>query len=236
MSVESTASPTARTWRFGTGTVVVIGIAAAIMYGMAVVLFCLPLIVGRSDPVTDGMVRATGLIIAGFAVFMTFGAVAMARTRVSVSATDLEATVPSGHNWLLVPRFRTIVLPLARIRSVERRQEAFRSFGMTVLRDSLSVVTGDGERFGIFSNTSGPASQLPLDEIADAIAAGAGTTVTDAGTVWTKTSGLYGAASSSWTEPRLDDTRAVKVHHRATVTAQVAMMLILFVVVLRACA
>ena len=47
---------------------------------------------------------------------------------------------------------------------------------------------------------------------------------------------LFGAASSSWTEPRLDDVRAVKLHRRATVTAQVAMMLILFVVVLRACA
>ena len=236
MSAQSTTSATIRTWGFGTGTVVVIGIAAAIMLGLAVLLFCLPLIVGRTDSLSDAMVRLTGLIITGFAVFMIFGVVAMARTRVSVSATTLEATVPSGHNLLLVPSFRTIVLPLARIRSVERRQEAFRSFGMTVLRDSLSVVTGDGQRYGIFSNTSGPASQLPLDEIAGAIAAGAGTTVTDAGTVWTKASGLYGAASSSWTEPRLDDVRAVKLHRRATVTAQVAMMLILFVVVLRACA
>jgi hypothetical protein len=224
-----------RTWRFGTSTRVMIAFVAAFMYGVAVLLCTLPLIAGVNDPTGDWIVATTGLIMLGFGLFMTFGLIAIVRTRITVSATTLDATVPSHHDWLLVPRFRTIALPLAQIRSIERRQEAFRSFGLTNLRESLSVVTSNGERIGIFSNTTGPASQLPLDEIAGAIADGAGTTVTDAGTVWTKAGGLYGEASSSWSERRLDDASAAKVRRTAALTMQLAGVLLLLVIALRAC-
>ena len=226
---------TDRTWQFGTASRVIIGVAAGFMYGFAVLLLCLPLISGVSDPIANTILAVTGAILVCFGLFVTFGYIAMARTRISVSATALDATVPSGHNGLLVPRFRTISLPLARIHSVERRQEAFRSFGLVNMRDSLSVVTDDGERIGIFSNTSGPSSTLPLGEIADAIAAGAGTSVTDGGTVWTKAPGLYGTAASTWTEARLDDPSAVKARRMAARTMQVFLVLFLLVVVVRAC-
>jgi hypothetical protein len=224
-----------RTWRFGTSTRAMIGFAAVFMYGVAALLFSLPLISGVSDPTGNWIVDATGVIMVGFALFMTFGLVALVRTRISLNATTLEATVPSHHSLLLVPRFRVIALPLTQIRSVERRQEAFHSLGLTNLRDSLSVVTTGGERIGIFSNTSGPASQLPLDEIADAIASAVGTSVTDAGTVWTKAPGLYGEASSSWTEQRLDDIGAMKARRMATRTAQLFVVMILLVIGVRAC-
>ena len=206
------------------------------MYGFAVLLFCLPLITGVNDPFGNVALGVVGCILLGFGLFMTFGYVAMSRTRIAVSVTTLDATVPAGHNALLVPHFRTIALPLADIRSVERRQEAFRSFGLVNMRDSLSIVTNDGERIGIFSNTSGPSSTLPLGEIAAAIAAGAGTTVTDGGTVWTKAQGLYGTASSTWSEARLDDPSAVKARRTASRTMQVVFVLFLLVIILRACA
>jgi hypothetical protein len=225
---------TDRTWRFGTSTRVIIGFVTVFMYGVAVLLFSVPFMAGMSDPAGNVIVEATAAVMAGFGLFMTFGLIAVVKTRIGINAATLDAIVPS-HHTLLVPHFRTIALPLAQIRTVERRQEAFRSFGLTNLRQSLSVVTTGGERIGIFSNTSGPASQLPLDEIADAIASGAGTTVTDAGTVWTKAGGLYGEASSSWSEQRLDDTTAMKVRRAANRTAILFAALILLVIALRAC-
>ncbi len=224
-----------RTWRFGTASRAILAVAAGFMYGFAILLFCLPVITGINDPAGNAVVGATGFIILCFALFATFGYVAMSRTRISLTATTLDATVPSGHNALLVPRFRTIALPLARIRSVERRQEAFRSLGLVNMRDSLSIVTDDGERIGIFSNTSGPSSTLPLDEIAAAIAAGAGTPVTDDGTVWTKGGGLYGTAASVWTEARLDEPGAAKARRTAARTVQVFLVLFVLVIVVRSC-
>jgi hypothetical protein len=214
---------------------VIIGFVTAFMYGVAILLVSLPFMTGvNDDPTANAMIGATAVVMLGFGLFMTFGLIAVVKTRISLTAAALDATVPS-HHTLLVPHFRTIALPLGQIRSVERRQEAFRSFGMTNLRESLSVVTTGGERIGIFSNTSGPASQLPLDEIAGAIATAAGTTVTDAGTVWTKAGGLYGEASSSWTEQPLDETTATKVRRAAGRTAQLFLVLLLLVIALRAC-
>ncbi len=57
----------------------------------------------------------------------------------------------------------------------------------------------------------------------------------DVGTVWTKAPGLYGEASSSWSEQRLDDTSAFKVRRVAVRTVQLAGALIFLVVVVRAC-
>jgi hypothetical protein len=212
-----------------------LGFVAAFMFGVAALLFSLPLLLGGSDPSINGIVYVTAIIMAGFGLFMTFGLIGVVRTQISIRGTSLDAMVPHGHSRLLVPHFRAIALPLEQIRSVERRQEAFRSFGLINLRDSLSIVTSAGERIGLFSNTLGPAAQLPLDDIAAAIASGAGIGVTDGGTVWTKAPGLYGEASSSWTEQPLDETSAIKVRRTAVRTAQIAGTLVLLVIVLRAC-
>ena len=224
-----------RTWRFGPGMRIMLGFAAAFLFGVAALLFSLPLLLGGNDPSINAIVYVTAMIVAGFGLFVTFALIGVVRTQISISGTNLAATVPHGHSRLLVPHFRLIALPLEQIRSVERRQEAFRSFGLTTLRDSLSIVTSGGERIGIFNNTSGPAGQLPLDDIAAAIASGAGIAVTDAGTVWTKAPGLYGEASSSWTERPLDETSAIKVRRAAVRTAQIAMTLVLLAIALRAC-
>ena len=205
------------------------------MFGVAALLFAIPGMSGQRDGSGDWIVYSCAVIVVGFAVFVTFGFVAVVRTRIALTATVLEGTVPDGHNLLLVPAFRTLRVPIAQIRVVERRREIVRVLGLSNLRESLSIVTGDGTRIGLFSNTSGPSSQLPLGEIADAIAAAAGVEVTDGGTVRTKAPGLYGTASSIWNEPKLDDAAAAAATKTALRSIQLASILVLLVIALRAC-
>lgn len=223
-----------KTWRFGLATRIGIGILAAFMFGIAALLFALPFTFGGDH---DGvwMVALTGLAMLGFGTFVSFALIAAVRTRVSVGATMLDAMVVTGHNALLVPHFRAVRLAFSDIRSVERRCEVFRTLGFITTREALSVVTAEGERIGLFSNTLGNVSTLPLDDVADAVAAAAGIAVTDDGTVRTRGSGLYGAASSSWNERPLDPAGATKAQRAALVTVQICTALLLLVFLLRAC-
>jgi hypothetical protein len=207
---------------------------AAFTFGVAALLFALPTVFG-GDRSGDWMVLLTGLAMAGLGTFASFGLTAAVRTRVTLDAQTLDATVVAGHSALLVPHFREVSLPLSEIRSVERRCELFRTLGLFTTREALSVVTAGGARIGLFSNTLGNASTLPLDEVADAVAAAAGVPVTDDGTVRTKGSGLYGAASSSWSESPLDQASASKARRIALATAQICTALLLLTFLLRAC-
>jgi len=227
------ASPV--TWSYGRANQILIGFVAAFMFGVAALLFNLPAIVGGPGHDTDWMVESCAVVMAGFGVFMSFGLTAIVRTRISLAAGTLDATVPAHHNWLLVPRFRSIKLPLSQIRSVERRQEIVRWFGVTSLRDSLSIVSAGGERIGLISNTNGPSLQFPLSEIADAIASAAAIQVTDDGTVRSNAQGLYGEASSNWSEPPLDPASASQARRIAIRTAQICGLLVVFAILLRAC-
>lgn len=222
------------TWRFSLATRIGIAIFAAFTFGVAALLFALPFAFD-DDRSGDWMVVLTGIAMMGFGIFASFGLTAAVRTRVTLDANMLDATVVTGHNALLVPHFREVRLPLPEIRSVERRCEIFRTLGFITTREALSIVTDNGERIGLFSNTLGNASTLPLDEVADAVAAAAGVSVTDDGTVRTKGSGLYGAASSSWSERPLDEASASKGRRTALVTAQICTVLLLLTLVLRAC-
>jgi hypothetical protein len=194
---------------------------------------------GGTDPTGNAIMYVTGFIMAGFGLFLTFGLIAVARTRIALETnaggTVLDAMVPGGHNLLLVPRLRAVRLPVAEIQSVERRQEVARSFGLSSLRDALSVVTTNGERIGLFSTADTALIKLPLPAIAGAIAAAAGVAVTDDGTVVTKASGLYGEASSSWTEKPLDAPAANKARRAAAVTLQIVVGLVMLTFVVRAC-
>jgi hypothetical protein len=224
-----------KTWKYPLSTRILIGFVVAFMLGIAGLLFSIPAIDGSSDHSADWIVDLTGVIMLGFAIFMTFGLVAVVRTRISLDAETLDATLADGHNWLLVPHFREVRLSVEDIGSVERRTEVFRTLGMSSMRDALSVVTKRGERIGLFSNTLGTVSTLPLDEVANAIASAAGVPVTDDGTVATKGSGLYGAAASSWKERPLDPASATKARSRATRTMQIVFGLVFFTFALRAC-
>lgn len=223
-----------RTWRFSLATRIGLSVLAAFMFSIAGLLFDLPFMVGNGDLVGDWIVFLTAVVMAGFAVFTTFALIVALRTRVALSATTFEATVVSGYNTLLVPRLREVRLPLSQIGSVERRREVFRSFGFSTMREALSIVTVAGKRIGLFSNTLGTLSTLPIDELADAIASAAGITVTDDGTVRARGSGLYGAASSSWTELPLDAFSAGKAQRAAMLTAQICTGLLLLTFILRA--
>ncbi len=204
------------------------------MFGFAALLFALPFAFG-GDRSGDWIVVLTALALVGFGIFATFGLIAAVRTSVTLDAKTLDATVVTGHNALLVPQFREVHLPISQIRSVERRCEIFRTLGFFTSREALSIVTTGGERIGLFSNTLGNVSTLPLDEVADAVALAAGIPVTDDGTVRTKGSGLYGAASSSWSERPLDKASASKARRMAIATAQICTALLLLTFLLRAC-
>lgn len=224
-----------RTWRFSLATRILLGFLAAFMFSIAGLLFSLPLMDDNGDHSADWIVILTGLVIVGFGIFATLVLIVAVRTRITLGATTLEATVVAGHNLLLVPQLREVGLPLSQIRSVERRCEIFRRLGLLTMRDALSIVTEDGERIGLFSNTLGNLSTLPIDDVANAIAAAAGVTVTDDGTVWARGSGLYGGASSSWTERPIDAASASKARHGAILTVQICTALLLLTFVLRAC-
>jgi len=222
-------------WGFGVGPRVMIGVLVAFTFGLVVLLFALPAIVRRSDPTATLMIDALAVVMLAFGIFYAFGLTAIVRTRIALDGSTLRATVPSHHNLLLVPFFRSIALPVTDIAAVEQRQEAVRSWGLTTLRDSLSIVTVEGERIGLFSDTAGPSLGLPLDDIAAGIAGAAHLEVTQAPMVWSRAPGLYGAASSSWSETPLDASAAANARRIATLTAQICAALILLVFVLRAC-
>jgi hypothetical protein len=226
----------ARTWGYGLGNQILLGFLAALMAGVAVFLVWLPSIAGApGDAGINWMIYATAAVMFGFALFVSFALVSLVRTRISLDGAFLDATVPARHNALLVPSFRAIHLPIAEICSVERRQEVTRGLISSTLRESLSVVTAAGERVGLFSNTLGPSMQLPMDEIAGAIAGAAGVGVTDDGIVLTQAPGLYGQASSNWTERPMDPVSANKARRRALLTLQICGALVLLTIALRAC-
>ena len=223
------------TWRYSLVARIVLGFIPAFIFGVAAFLFSMQFTVGAGDRVTGLILDAVTLAVVALAVFMTFGLIAAVRTRIGIDGTFLDATVPAGHNALLVPHFRTIRLPVAEIGSVERRVEISSILGLSSMRDSLSIVTTGGERIGLFSNTNGAINILPIDEIAAGIASAAGLAITDAGTVTTKSQGLYGAASSSWNEPALDPESAGKAKQLAVRTLQILVGLMTLGFVLRAC-
>jgi hypothetical protein len=214
-------------------TRIAIGFLAIFMFGTAAVVLSLQFAYGLGDHSGNAIVAVAGLVVAGFGVFATFALVAVVRTRVTLGTAMFEATVVDRHNWLLVPHFRSIRLPLSDIRSVERRTEMFRTLGLATMRDALSIVTASGERIGLLSNTLGSSDTLPLDEVAGAIAAAAGIAVTDDGTVRTRGSGLYGAASSSWNERPLDEASAGRARRLVRRTIQICTALMLLGFVLR---
>jgi hypothetical protein len=220
------------TWRCSLTTRIALGILAFFMFGFAAILGMLPLSLGAASGGWIVILPAT--VMAGFGVFATFALVAAVKSRLTLSSSTLKATVVSGHNLLLVPRFRNVRLQLAEIRAVERRCELFRSFGFVSMRDALSVVTVAGERIGLFSDTMGNASTFPIDEVAAAIAGAAGISVTDDGTVRTEGSGLYGAALSSWSERPLDDRQAAKARRTAVLTVQICTGLLMLAFLVRA--
>lgn len=240
MASTTSGAPYARadtpsaTWRFGLATRILLGFLAAFIFGIAALLFALPFSFG-GDRTGDFIVVLTGIAMTGFGVFATFGLIAAVRTRITLDTRMLDATVVTGHNALLVPRFRDVGIPLSQIRSVERRCEIFRTAGFYSSREALSIVTAAGERIGLCSDTLGNASTLPLDEIASGIAGAAGIAVTDDGTVRAKGSGLYGAASSSWTECPLDAASATKARRAAIATMQICTLVLLLTFLLRAC-
>ncbi|MBD5634393.1 MAG: hypothetical protein IAI49_07925 [Candidatus Eremiobacteraeota bacterium] len=220
-------------WRYPLATRIAIGIAAVAMFGFAAIVSSLPVVLPGKDVGSIAAVSVVGAILFGFGVFMCFGLTAVVRTRIAVSADALEAVVPSGHDRLLVPHFRTIRVPLRDIRTVELRTEITSTFGVKNERDALSITTAAGERIGLATDTVGSVS-LPVDDIASAVAAAAGTVVTDDGTVLSNAPGLYGAASSTWTEPALGAADAARFRSIARATAQIATALLLFVFLLRA--
>jgi hypothetical protein len=233
--VTTTARAQTQTWAYGIGPRVLLVLVALFMYGVAAFLALVPLMVGRSETGLDVFLILCGLVVAGLATFMLFGFLAFMKAKISLDATALHATIVAGHNRLLVPRFEDVVVPIDEIASVERRTEVLRSFGLSSLRESLSIVTTAGRRIGLCSKINTAVGSLPFDEIAATLASATGKDVIDRGTVMVKGGGIYGETPSTWNEPALDPASAAKARKTAALTMQILVGMVMFIFVLRAC-
>ncbi len=232
---EVTVRSGERVWRYNLAARIFVGLLAGGAIALGLALLWLPF---RLDAQTDQLVAIYGpaaLVVLTFGAFMAFGAVALARTRLTLGATSLRGVVPVENGWSFAPSFRTVDVPVSEIRAVDRRVEIVRTLGLSMARQSLSIVTASGERIGLFTNPDTAVVRLPLGEIAGAIAAAAGIAVTDRGTVISKAPGLFGSASSSWTETPLDAPRAARARRGALITLQVIFGLMALTWILRAC-
>jgi hypothetical protein len=224
-----------KTWAYGVGARVLLACLTLLFLSIGVGFLGLPFWVGGGYNGAYLVVAATGLIMLGFAAFMGFGLIAAVRSHISLDATTLDAVLPGHRTWLLLPTFRSVRLPLAQIRAVERREEIVKMLGLSSLRDALSVVTDTGERIGLFSNANTAAIRFPLDEAAAGIAAAAAVPLTNVGTVLAKGGGVYGEESSTWTERPLDAASASKARRTATLTIQILTGVMMAIFILRAC-
>ena len=226
-----------QTWAYPVAARVMFAILTAFILGIAALLFSLPLIVptAGSDATTLWITDITGFFMVCLGLFLAFGLIAISRTRISVGAGALVATITDHHNIFLVPHFTSYRIPLTEIRSVERREEVVKSFGLTSIRDSLSIVTASGARIGLVTNARGASVGLQIGPIASGIAAAAGLPVTDGGIVSSKAPGLYGEAASTWSEAKLDPASANRARTAAQRTMQLVLLMAMSVLVLRAC-
>jgi hypothetical protein len=228
-------TPDVLTWSYNLASKVVLTILAVGVTALGVAIVLLPFAIGPAPEAAFWTLELSGAVIVGFGVFLVFGLSAVLRTRLTLDRTSLRGLVPNGAGRLLVPRFRAIDVPVAEIRSVERRAEIVKAFGFTTARESLSIVTAGDQRIGLFSNADTSLIRLPLTTIAGAIATAAGVAVTDRGTVLTTAKGLYGEAASSWTEPPLDAAAATRARRATVITLQIIVALMMLTYILRAC-
>src|SRR5579871_4683972 len=128
-----TMQASTQTWSYPVGARVMFALLAAFILGMAVFVLALPFLFPSNgiDAATLWVTSVTGFIMLCLGLFLAFGFVAIARTRIAVDGDALVATVTDHHNLFLVPHFREVRIPLAQIRAVERRAEAVKSFGLT---------------------------------------------------------------------------------------------------------
>lgn len=223
-----------RTWGYNLGSKIFVAVLALFTLGLGLVFMWLPL--GFGAPAAAlWVLEICGLLMAAFGAFLAAGFGVFVATHVTLDGATLRALVPEERGWNPVPRFRSIVVPVAEIRAVERRTEIVKVMGMSSARQALSVVDAAGRRFGLFSSADTTLIRLPLDTIAAAIAAAAGVQVVDLGTVIAGAPGLFGAESSSWTEAPLGAVAAAKARRAAAVTLQIVVALTALTFVLRAC-
>jgi hypothetical protein len=123
------------------------------------------------------------------------------------------------------------------IASVERREEVYVSFGIVTVQMAYSLVTCDGCRLllGVMSRNWGTA--LPLDKAAEKIAAHVGRSIVDHGAV--RVGGIIRAMVRDlppWNTAAMPIKEQNHWEWRGALTVQLLMVLLGFVVLLRACA
>ena len=225
----------AKTWRYGIGARLGFAAIVVLILGLAAFFFAAPFVLGPNAAGLIVFFFVLGVPMAALGLFMAVGFIAVVRALISLDGSTLDAELIAPPKRPFVPSFRSLHLPVNQIRSVEKREEIVRKYGFTTVRNSLSLVTTNGERIGLFSNNVGSIGQMPLDEIAGAIASAAGIPVTDRGSVLTTTAGLYGEAEATWNEPPLDPAAATKARRTAARTMQILVSVVLLLSLLRTC-
>ena len=135
-----------------------------------------------------------------------------------------------------VPLLGTIraEFPYTAVAAVETREEVYNGCGITSLHRAYSVVTRAGVRISLGSMDQNRGFQLPFDQAAARIAARAGISVTDRGTVLV--GGILRAIANDslpWSAQALSPAEREAWRRRAILTAWLLLMAVAGILFLR---
>ncbi len=156
--------------------------------------------------------------------------------RIEVGPQRLKLRMPHTRGPLPVPGTIRADIPYGDIASVETREEVYNSFGLVTLQRSFSIVTRDGARLPLGVMAENWGMQMRFDDAAERIAARAGMSVADRGTV--HVGGVLRALIHDvppWSTEPMKPPESQAWHRRGALTVQFLMLLLAAIAVLRLC-
>lgn len=144
-------------------------------------------------------------------------AAAAVRLRITLDVTDLHLELPPRRGHVQLPAVSELI-PLARIRGVETRQEVFSQFGIVALQRAYRLLLKDGTAVELGADRQ--FKQPLFGQAAAAIAQRVGTGIRERGMVQGKP-GVLAAWKTSvpdWSSPSLPDTLAGELIARSART------------------
>ena len=222
-------------WRSALVVPLVLGGCAALLVGSIALLAWVATwnIVANSEVL--GLLLGICIVLFGWlTVFTASMSVVLFKVRIGEDGQLLTGTVLSGRRWGL-PRFRPLRVALRDIRAVEQRGESRRRIGVTLARQTLSIVTASDERIPLLSQNDHSRWSPRLTEIAGAIASVAGVAVTRRGMVRVDSFGLYGEVSPIWDETPLPPAQERRVNRAVVLMANIVFGLLVLARLLHAC-
>jgi Ca2+/Na+ antiporter len=222
-------------WRSGLAVPLMLGGCTALLVGAIALMAWVATSNMPDDSEVLRLPLSICIVLFGcLAVFTASMAVVLFKIWIGVDGPLLTGTVLSGSRWG-VPHFRPVRIALQDIRAVEQRRETRRRMGVTLARQTLSIVTASKGRIPLLSQNGDGRWSPKLTEIAGAIASVAGVAVTKRGMVRVDSFGLYGEVSPIWNEVPLPPTQERRVIRAVVLTANVVFGLLVLARLLHAC-